>query len=126
NRSSHSHIVKRHGPISQNLYLLMALACQQHNVSSSCRTNRNRNCPRTVYFYDAVCACCSDTGQRFFNNGHRLFTARIVAGQDNQIAPLTGSLSHPWTFRTVPIPAATKQRNHPATALMRQLPRQSD
>ena len=117
NPGSHSHIIEWNRTIAQNLHLFMPLTRQQDNVAGTRRTNRNLNRSRAIFFYDAGCTSHIHPCQSLFNNRHRFFTARVIAGQHHQIAALPSRTPHFLPFRPVPVTAAPKKRNHTAPLL---------
>src|SRR6185312_4462946 len=117
-------IVERHRPIGENLFFLMPLARQQDDIPGFRSANRNLNRRTPVFFDDKCRAGLAHAWQGLVDDFHRIFTTRIVARHNDQIALRTGNAAHLRTLRLVAIATAAKHRDHAPTMFAHEITRQ--
>src|SRR5215472_7429776 len=87
-------IIEGNRTAAQDLYLLMALARDQHDVSLAGFAKRNMNRLPPVRFGLESCSRTLQSHQRIIDDGQRIFTPRIIGSYHHEVAALPRSLAH--------------------------------
>src|ERR1700712_2718274 len=87
----------------ENLNLFVALAGEQNDVSRPRGADGELDGGAAVGFDDAARAGGLDAGEGLVEDGRGILRARVVAGEDDEIAALAGSAAHPGALGAVAI-----------------------
>ena len=73
----------------------------------------------TIRFHLTVAANPAVARKHLIDDGARVFSTRIVRGEDDDLAPLRRGAAHERTLGAVTIPAAAEDGDHAAISLSR-------
>src|SRR5579862_3426697 len=104
-------IVKLKRAIAQNLRVLVAFACQQHDVSRARFVKRHSQRRLTILLDSVVPVHLLQSHNHVVDDAQRVFRARIVARQNHQVAQRSRCLAHQRTGRTIPLSPGAKERD---------------
>ena len=102
------HVVKGMRSFARDLHLLVSLAGEQHDVSGARFADGQRNRFAAVDFDGVFHAGLLQTHQRVVDDGARIFAARIVGSEHDEIAASSRGLAHQRTLGAIAIAAATE------------------
>ena len=108
----HRDIVERMRTFARDLHLLVAFAREQHDVAGARFRDRQRNRFAAVDFHAVFHAGPLQAHQRVIDDGPRIFAARIVGSEHDEIAASPRRLAHQRTLGAIAIAAATEHRQH--------------
>src|ERR1700747_1897089 len=104
-------IVKLKRAIAQNLRVLVAFACQQHDVSRARFVKRHSQRRLAILLDPVVPVHLLQSHHHVVDDAQRIFRARIVARQNHQVAQRPRCLTHQRTCRTIPFSSGTEERD---------------
>src|ERR1017187_7941498 len=104
--AGHLAIVESDGLVFQYLVSFVSLSGKNHNVAGTRFLDGAGDGGGAVRLDDVRHVGAPDAHQRIVHNVERIFRARIVAGQHDEIAVFRGRLPHQRTLRAVAVAAA--------------------
>jgi hypothetical protein len=111
---SNCRIVEWDGSGGENLDLFVALAGEQHDVSRLGGADGELDGGAAVGLDDATRTGGLDAGESLVEDGRGIFGARVVAGEDDQIAALAGGAAHLGALSAVAVAAAAEESDDSA------------
>src|SRR2546425_8087331 len=120
----HLTIAKFERPVRHNLIILVPLSSQQHNVSCARFVHGHTDGLLTVRLDQILAGCFLQSHDDVADDFQRIFTARIVARKNRQVAQPAGDFSHHGSLGAVLLAAAPKEGNDSALGI--QLARRSN
>src|SRR6201993_4767252 len=101
-------IVKLKRAIAQDLCVLVTLARQQHDVSCLRFVKRHSQRCLAILLDPVVPVYLLQSHHHVVDDPQRIFRARIIAGQNYQVAQRSRCLAHQRTCRTIPLTTRAK------------------
>src|SRR5439155_13539949 len=106
------HIIKGDRTIPHHLHFFVALASDHHYVPRTGFMNRESYGRFAIRLRLIFRSRALQANHGIVNNCERIFAARVIGGQHNEIAAPTGGLAHYGTFGTIPVASAAKHGDY--------------
>ena len=103
--------------VGQDLVVFVALSCQEHHISRACFINRHRDGFAAVRLDHVFAAGLLHADDDVADDLERIFLARIVAGENREIAEAAGKFAHDGALGAVARTAAAKERDDSALGI---------
>src|SRR5271166_3480798 len=114
-------IVEGKHTFARHLMLLVALAGDKDDVTGLGLVDGQLDCFQAVRLQRVACPGALQSRQGVVHDGDGIFAARIVTGQDHEVASLSRRLAHQGPLGAVTITAASEDGNHaPRSATLAQ------
>src|SRR5438105_13627007 len=101
------HIIKGDRTIPHHLHFFVALASNHHYAPRTGFMNRESYGRFAIRLRLIFRSRALQANHGIVNNCERIFAARVIGAQHNEIAAPTGGLAHQWTFGTTPVASAS-------------------
>src|SRR6185437_7393074 len=108
------YIIERKSSFSEDLYLFMSLSGEQDDVARLCGADRALDSSSAVLFDDEWCIGLADAGDDLLDDRGRALAARVVAGDDDEVAGFRSRQAHLLTLGAVAVAATAEEGNDTA------------
>src|SRR6516225_3426377 len=106
--SSYFHVVEGNHTLAHLLVFLVALACDQDNVTSFGLVNGQLDGLPAVGLQSVADTSALQSGQSVIHDGNGIFASRIVAGEDDEVTSVPSRFAHEGPFGAVAVAAAAE------------------
>ena len=111
------HIIERYHPAADGLSFFVSFAGQKHQITLPRLSDGQFDGVMTIWLDDDRGRSVAQPGEHLVDDRQRVFSPRIIRGEDHHITARASRAAHQRTFAAITIAAAAEHGDHPAASL---------